>query len=119
MAFTIFAFLPLTQITAGHAVVDVFADRLPEGPRRWLMAGIEVVFAAVLILIAVQLWSGMVSKLGSGQVTLRLQFPVWWAYALAMVPAALAAVVGVWCALMRIREAWTGVAFLEGGGAEH
>lgn len=119
MAFTIFAFLPLTQITAGHAVVDLFADRLPEGARRWLMALIEAVFAAVLILIAAQLWSGMVSKLASGQVTLRLQFPVWWAYALAVAPAILAAIVGVWCALMRIHEARTGANVLEAAGAEH
>ena len=93
MAFAIFAFLPLAQITAGHAVVDVFADFLPRGVNRVLSVVIEAVFAAVLVLIAVQLWSGMVSKLDSGQTTLRLQFPVWWAYALAVVPAILAAVV--------------------------
>lgn len=119
MAFTIFAFLPLTQITAGHAVVDLVADRLPDGPRRWLLALIEIVFAAVLVLIAVQLWSGMLSKLASGQTTLRLQFPVWWGYALAVVPGVLAAVVGVWCAVVRLHEARTGATLIEAGGAEH
>ena len=119
MAFVVFAFLPLTQITAGHAAVDLFADRIPLGPRRWLMAATEAAFAGVLVLIAVQLWLGMLSKEASGQETLRLQFPVWWAYALAMAPAALAAVVGVWCAWARLREAATGRAVIEGGGAEH
>ena len=119
MAFTIFAFLPLTQITAGHAVVDLLADRLPDGLRRGLMAVIEAVFAAVLVLIAVQLWQGMVSKASSGQVTLRLQFPVWWPYALSVVPAILAAVVGVWCAAVRAYEAATGRVVIEAGGAEH
>jgi hypothetical protein len=108
MAFTVFAFLPLTQITLGHASVDVFADMLPPGVNRWLSAAIEVVFALVLILVAVQLWSGMLSKAGSGQTTLRLQFPVWWSYALAAVPAVLSAVVAVWCAVARGIEAATG-----------
>ena len=119
MAFAVFAFLPLTQITAGHAVVDVFADRLPPVLNRILLVLIEAVFAAVLVLVAVQLWGGMASKWASGQTTLRLQFPVWWAYALAVVPAILAAVVACWCVVARLREAVTGRSVIEGGGAEH
>ena len=108
MAFVIFAFLPLTQATVGHASVDLFAERLPRAVDRWLGAVIEAVFAAVLILIAVQLWGGLQTKLAAGQVTIRLGFPIWWAYALAMVPAVLAALVGVWCAWARLVEAATG-----------
>jgi uncharacterized membrane protein YidH (DUF202 family) len=116
MAFTVFAFLPLTQITLGHASVDVFAAMLPRAFNRWLLLAIEIAFALVLILIAVQLWSGMMSKMGSGQTTLRLQFPVWWGYALAVVPAILAAAVGVWCAAARGIEALTGRTILEREG---
>ena len=112
MAFVIFAFLPLTQVTVGHASVDLFAERLPHAVDRWLGAAIEAVFAAVLILIAVQLWGGLQTKLAAGQVTIRLGLPVWWAYALAMVPAVLAALVGLWCAWARLSEAITGRAVL-------
>lgn len=119
MAFTIFAFLPLTQITLGHANVDLFADLLPARVNRWLLFVIEILFAAVLILIAVQLWGGMESKLSSGQTTLRLQFPVWWGYALAVVPAILSAIVACYCVWARLVEARTGVPVLQDGGAEH
>ena len=118
MAFAIFAFLPWTQITLGHAAVDVFADRLPARVNRVIAAATEAAFAAVLVLIAVQLWSGMESKMSSGQTTLRLQFPVWWAYALAVVPAILAAAVGVWCAALRIATLFTGRDLLATEGAE-
>ena len=120
MAFAIFAFLPWTQITVGHAAVDVFADALPARVNRVIAALTEAVFAGVLILIAVQLWGGMETKLNAGQTTIRLQFPVWWSYALAMVPAALAAIVGVWCAGLRIAALFAGRdGPLAGGGAEH
>ncbi|KIT14988.1 TRAP transporter small permease [Jannaschia aquimarina] len=118
MAFTIFAFLPLTQITLGHASVDVFADRLPPAWNRWFAVVIEVVFAAVLILIAWQLFLGMLSKLNSGQTTMRLEFPVWWSYLLAVPPAFQAATTAIWCAWARLVEARTGRIILteaEGG----
>ncbi|WP_343069917.1 TRAP transporter small permease [Jannaschia sp. Os4] len=120
IAFAIFAFLPLAHVTGAHASVDIFADRF--GPRtdRAARALTEVVFAAVLVLIAVQLWGGLESKLRSGQTTLRLQFPLWWSYALAMVPAALAALVACWMAAMRLREMVAGRAILPAAeGADH
>ena len=108
IAFCIFAFMPYAQATAGHATVDLLAERLPAPVRRWLAAIAEVAFAAVLILIALQLWSGMESKRLSGQTSLRLGFPVWWGYALSVPPAFAAALVGVYMAGMRLLEAATG-----------
>jgi len=120
MAFAIFAFLPLCQMTAGHATVDVFTDRLPAGAKRWLAAVIEVVFALVLILIAVQLLSGMQSKIRTGQTSFILAFPVWWGYAAALVGACVAALAGVYMAVMRVMEAMAGRALIPAGeGAEH
>lgn len=120
MAFAIFAFLPLTQLTAGHASVDLFANLLPRGVDRLLRVVIEIVFAAVLVLIAVQLWDGMSSKMRSGETTLRLQFPVWWSYALAMSACAIAAAVGVYAAGVRVVEYATGrVIMPTEGEADH
>ena len=112
IAFAIFAFLPLCQMTGGHATVDVFTARLPPRADRALRAVTEVVFAAVLVLIAVQLGAGMASKIRSGQTTFLLQFPLWWAYALALTGAVAAALVAVYMAAMRLREALTGRRFL-------
>ena len=119
IAFSIFAFMPLCQITSGHAAVDIFTEKLPKRTNRVLRAVTEVVFAAVLVLIAVQLSSGMFSKLRSGQTTFLLQFPLWWAYALSLTGAVAAALVGIYMALVRIGEALTGRTIIAEEGAGH
>jgi TRAP-type C4-dicarboxylate transport system permease small subunit len=107
IAFAIFAFLPWCQITGGHAAVDLFTSRPPRADRI-LRAITEGLFAAVLVVIAVQLGAGMVSKLQSGQTTFLLQVPLWWAYALSLSGAAAAAGVGLYMAAARLAEAWLG-----------
>ncbi len=119
IAFCIFAFLPLCQLTGSHAAVDIFTSRLPPRPDRILRAVTEVVFAAVLVLIAVQLGAGMLSKMRSGQTTFLLQFPLWWAYALSLAGAVAAAAVAVYVALVRLAEAVVNRAILDVEGAEH
>ncbi len=112
IAFAIFAFLPLCQISGGHASVDIFTAKLPPRANRALRAVTEAIFAAVLVLIAVQLAAGMFSKLRSGQTTFLLQFPLWWAYALSLTGAAAAAIVAVYMASVRALEAAQGRAIL-------
>lgn len=120
MAFAIFAFLPLCQISAAHASVDIFTSRFPPRLNSFLRMVIELVFAAVLVLIAVQLSQGMLSKKNSGQTTLLLEFPVWWGYALSLTGASAAAVVGVYVASRRVLEAAMGAPALPNEtGAEH
>ena len=108
MAFTIFAFLPLCQLNGAHASVDIFTAKLPLRINRLLRMLIEIIFAAVLIVIAVKLFSGMESKRGSGQTTLLLQFPVWWGYLLSVPGAIAAAFVSIHVAISRLLEVATG-----------
>lgn len=108
MAFAIFAFLPLCQLNGAHASVDIFTSKLPLRANRLLRAVIEVVFAAVLILIAWQLFEGMQSKRNSGETTFYLEFPIWWAYAVSLVAAIVAAIVSIYVATMRVVESATG-----------
>lgn len=119
IAFAIFMFIPLTQITAGHAVVDVFTNWMSRRGQNVLMAISEVLFAIVLIVIAVQLHEGMLSKQRSGTTTFLLQFPIWWAYALSLIGAVSAAVVGVYVAFVRVYQLLTGAKILGAEGAEH
>lgn len=119
MAFAVFAFLGLCQITSGHATVDILTDRLAERPRRLLQMGIEVAFAATLVLIAVQLHDGMQTQMRRGSVTFLLQYPVWWSYAAAFAPAVFAAAVAVWMALIRIAEGLTGRALIDPATGAH
>ena len=107
IAFAIFAFIPLCQVSSGHATVDIFTSRLPPAGKRFLNALIEIVFAIVLVIIAVKLFEGMQSKKRYGETTFLIQFPVWWAYAASLFAAALAAFAGVYMAVVRLGELLT------------
>lgn len=108
VAFAIFCFLPLCQITAGHASVDILANNFSKGVNRFLRMVTEIAFAAVLVLIAWKLCDGMISKKQYGETTFLLQFPIWWAYALSFVASLAAAIVGVYMACVRTYEFLTG-----------
>ncbi|MBX2839327.1 MAG: TRAP transporter small permease [Gammaproteobacteria bacterium] len=112
MAFAVFAFIPLCQLEGAHASVDIFTSKLPTKFKQPLITLIEIVFAITLLVIAVQLYAGMQSKRASGQVTFLLEYPIWWAYALSLTGAGLAAVVSIYLAIMRIIETVTGRALL-------
>lgn len=120
IAFAIFSFLPFCQITSGHAAVSIFTDWMPQRAQQILRMLIEVLFAVVLVVIAVQLKEGMDSRIRSGQTTFLLQFPIWWAYALSLVGATIAAAIAVYMAIIRSVEAVTGqVLVADDMGAEH
>jgi len=108
MAFAIFAFLPLAQVSNAHASVDIFTAWLPSRAQRILRALIEILFAVVLVVIALQLKDGMVSKLRSGQTTFILGYPLWWAYAASLSGAVVAAVVAILMAVVRVAEGISG-----------
>lgn len=120
VAFVIFAFLPICQITGGHATVDVFTSAMSERKKRVLRGVTEVIFAAVMVLIAVQLFGGLLTKFNSGQTTLELQLPVWYSYAIGFVGAVLTSVVSVYLAVVRVAEMVSGRMILPPDlGAEH
>ncbi|MCB1357160.1 MAG: TRAP transporter small permease [Maritimibacter sp.] len=120
IAFAIFAFLPLAQITGAHATVDIFTSWMSEPVQKVLTAIIDIAFAVVLVLIALQLFHGTVDKMERHQTTFLLQFPVWWAYAVSLFGAVMAAVVSVYLALARSAELVTGRRHVpHGEGADH
>lgn len=108
MAFAIFAFLPLCQLNGAHASVDIFTSRLPSRLDACLRMVIEMIFAAVIVLIAVKLFAGMESKRSSGQTTFLLQLPLWWGYAISVPGAFAAAIVSIYIAISRLIEVTTG-----------
>ncbi|MGR3617741.1 MAG: TRAP transporter small permease [Paracoccaceae bacterium] len=108
VAFAVFAFLPLCQITAGHASVDIVTNHFSKNTNRFLRMVTEILFASILVLIAVRLGAGLLSKFGNGETSFLLEFPVWWAYCLSFVAASVAAVVGCYMACIRVVEFATG-----------
>ncbi|MEO1733684.1 MAG: TRAP transporter small permease [Pseudomonadota bacterium] len=108
MAFAIFAFLPLCQITSSHASVDVLTRHFSSGVNRLLRLLTEIAFASVLILIAWRLYDGMTSKMRYNETTFLLQFPIWWAYAASLAGACVAAVTSVYVSGARAYELFSG-----------
>jgi TRAP-type C4-dicarboxylate transport system permease small subunit len=120
IAFAIFAFLPLCQMTGGHAAVDIFTSKMPAWTNRLILMVVEVVFAAVLVLIAWRLYAGMETKMRYGETTFLLRFPIWWAYGASFVGACLAALSSIYMAGVRIAEFFTGrVIMAQEGEADH
>ena len=108
VAFAIFAFLPLCQLSGSHATVDVLTSKLSLRSNQVLKMISECLFALVLGLIAWRLLAGMEAKQRYGETTFLLQFPIWWAYAASFLGAALAALVSIFMAIVRILEALSG-----------
>lgn len=108
VAFAIFAFLPICQLYAAHATVDVFTSTFPKRLQDVLRTFWEVVFALLIVLIAWRLYEGTVSKYSYGETTLLLQFPVWWSYAASLFAAIIAAIVAIYCAFTQVVELVTG-----------
>jgi TRAP-type C4-dicarboxylate transport system permease small subunit len=119
VAFAIFSFLPICQLYGSHASVDVFTSLLPRRTNRWIAAFWEVLLAAVILLIILQLYGGMERYIRNGQTTLFLQFPVWWAYAASFAAGVVACITAVYCAVIRIGEALTDKNILPSEMGEH
>ncbi len=103
IAFAIFAFLPICQLRGGHASVDIFASFMPERFNRFLITLWEIVLAVIMILISQRLFAGMQDKLNYNETTFLLQFPLGWAYAVSFMAAVIAAIVAIYCAIVRIQ----------------
>jgi TRAP-type C4-dicarboxylate transport system permease small subunit len=116
IAFAIFAFLPICQLRAGHATVDIFTSRLPQRANQSLVAFWELVLTLIILVIGWRLFAGFTDKLDNGQTTFLLQMPVWWAYGASFCAALVAGAVGLYCAAARIWTAFGGRAILPNAG---
>lgn len=120
MAVTICLFLPLCQMTAGHARVDLFTQNMPVTVLRVLQALVDVLVAAVLVVIVWKLFEGLEAKHRAGTRTTLLQIPLWWAYLIGLSGLGLTALCSLYTATVRIAEAVSGRSFLPvGEGAVH
>jgi len=104
MAFALFCFLPLCQLTVGHARVDVFTAFLGARGNRVLRLLVEIALAVALVLIAWRLQVATLARMGTGQTTYLLEWPVWWAYAASSVAAWAGVVVAAYMVWVRLLE---------------
>ncbi len=117
-ALAVFCFLPWAHLRHGHATVDLLWGRYP----RWLQRLLATSADALMLLV----WALLVWRMAivtgdyrdNAEVTFILQFPVWWGYALSLVPAAFGCVVYAWRLMEDLGLAHP-VAGLDAGGALH
>ena len=102
VAFAIFAFLPLTQLSGSHARVDIFTQGLGPRVNHALSTFWSVVMAVVMVLITWRLFAGMQDKIRYNETSYLIQFPIWWAYAASFAAAIAASIVSLYCAAMRL-----------------
>jgi TRAP-type C4-dicarboxylate transport system permease small subunit len=98
--------------------VDVFTSRLSDKANAWLIAFWDVVLTLVILLITWRLSAGLLDKLGNGETTFLLQFPIWWAYGASFVAALVASVTALYCSVGRVTYAATGRSILPASGAD-
>jgi TRAP-type C4-dicarboxylate transport system permease small subunit len=105
VGFAIFAFLPWTHLTRGHAVVAVFTDFLSARINAWIMVVSDALMLAIAAFIAWRHLLGTVDKFNYGETTLLLRMPLWWAYAAGLVGAAAFVIVAAYVLVRSVREA--------------
>ena len=105
VGFAIFAFLPWTHLTRGHAVVSIFTDFLSARVNAWIMVVSDALMLVIAAFITWRHWLGTVDKFNYGETTLLLRMPLWWVYAAGLVGAAVFVVVAVYVLVRSVREA--------------
>jgi TRAP-type C4-dicarboxylate transport system permease small subunit len=97
IGFAIFAFLPWCQLKRGHATVDLFQPYFGKQLNAFIELISDLLMFIAATLIGWRLWQGMLDKRGYTETTFILQFPVWIAYAAALVGAAVFVIVSLYC----------------------
>lgn len=76
-ALTVFCFLPYCQIRRGNIMVDTFTSRLPARLNAWIDAFWDLVYAVLMLILAISLVAGAQDVIRSGQNTMVLGLPLW------------------------------------------
>ena len=86
-AIAVFLFLPLAQWRRSHATVDVLAGHFPAGVRRGVQVVSDLLLAGIGALLVWRMSLGGLEMAASGETTMVLAMPRWWAFPV-IVPAA-------------------------------
>lgn len=81
----VFAFLPYTQLRGANVFVDFFTKPLSARWQSWLDAVMNVVFAAVALLLTWRHLEGGLGVFERSKRSMFLQLPDWWGYAVGAV----------------------------------
>jgi TRAP-type C4-dicarboxylate transport system permease small subunit len=92
-AIGVFLFFPYAHATSSNITAKFFTSGLSERSKRLLDLAQEVVFSAVAVLLTWRLGSGLADKFGSGETSILIGIPLWWAHSFAVLSMALLTIV--------------------------
>lgn len=98
-AIAVFYFLPICQLAHGNVAVDLFSNKYPAWLRRIQVFLADFAFAIVGVVIARQLWFGLLEKISYQETTFILGLPVWYGYALCLIGAVMFAITAIFTAI--------------------
>jgi TRAP-type C4-dicarboxylate transport system permease small subunit len=78
----VFAFLPYCQLKRGHVGVDILISAFGPKAMNWTQLIGDVIIAVLIGLVTWRHVIGTLDKLGNGETTPLLLFPVWWGFAI-------------------------------------
>ncbi len=95
MGFAMFAFMPWTHLTRGHALVSLVTDQFGVRANGWILVVTDLMMLAAASFIAWRLFAGTMDKFSYGETTVLLGIPLGWAYALGLFGAVIMVFVSV------------------------
>jgi TRAP-type C4-dicarboxylate transport system permease small subunit len=85
----VFAALPYCQLRGSNVIVDFFTQPLPKRGQHFLDFVMNIVFTAVAAVLAWRLAAGGITAWERQRLSMFLQLPDWWGYALGVAAMAL------------------------------
>lgn len=85
-AVAVFCFLPWCYLRNGHATVDLLWNMYPAGLQRVLLILGDTLMLVIWVLLIWRLAVGAMGYRETEETTFILQFPVWWGYAVSVIP---------------------------------
>ena len=95
-AIGVFLFFPYTHAVNGNISALFFTSRLPDRYQRVLDLIHDVIFTLVAAMLTWRLAVGLADKFSTGEASIMIRIPFWWAFSFAVLSMALLTIVCLW-----------------------
>lgn len=95
-ALAVFCFMPWAHLQRSHAVVDLAWGLYPKPLQRLLIIASDLLMLALWSVLIWRMGIAMADYRANAEVSFILQTPVWWGYAISILPAVFGCVVYLW-----------------------
>jgi TRAP-type C4-dicarboxylate transport system permease small subunit len=92
----VFLFFPYTHAVNGNICALFFTSGLSERSKQTLDVAHDVIFAVIAAVLTWRLSTALMDKYATGEASILIRIPFWWAYSVAVLSMALLTVVCLW-----------------------